>query len=210
MTDSETLSEAAAPRAALTHAEPGSYPRAMNHPAPASTAVLLAAGLGTRMKSRHPKAMHRIAGRTMLLDDVATDVRWPAFTQLAATRDVGSVLSVPLPVQRHVLGALNLYSHRAGAFDAAAVELSETFAGYAAVALANAQLHESATRMAQQMKDAMASRAVIEQAKGIIMASRHCTPDEAFAILRTTSQNTNSKLRQLAEALVSDVANRRT
>ena len=66
MTDSETLSEAAAPRAALTHAEPGSYPRAMNHPPPASTAVLLAAGLGTRMKSRHPKAMHRIAGRTML------------------------------------------------------------------------------------------------------------------------------------------------
>lgn len=66
MTDSETLSEHAPDRAALTRAEPGSYPRAMNPDPAASTAVLLAAGLGTRMKSRLPKAMHRIAGRSML------------------------------------------------------------------------------------------------------------------------------------------------
>ena len=66
MTDSETRSERAPPRAALTRAEPGSYPQAMNLTPAASTAVLLAAGLGTRMKSQHPKAMHRIAGRTML------------------------------------------------------------------------------------------------------------------------------------------------
>ena len=56
------------------------------------------------------------------------------------------------------------------------------------------------------MQSAMQSRAVIEQAKGIIMGERRCTPDEAFAILAKVSQDSNRKLRDVAAALVERAA----
>jgi AmiR/NasT family two-component response regulator len=48
----------------------------------------------------------------------------------------------------------------------------------------------------------MENRAVIEQAKGIIMGQRRCTPDQAFAVLTKLSQDSNRKLRDVASALV--------
>jgi AmiR/NasT family two-component response regulator len=70
------------------------------------------------------------------------------------------------------------------------------------VALANAQLYASAYRMTQQLQEALTSRAVIDQAKGILMGQRGMGVDEAFAVLRTTSQRENRKLRDIAQELV--------
>ena len=81
-------------------------------------------------------------------------------------------------------------------------ELAETFAGYAGVALANAALYHSTLTYAEDMTAAMRSRAVIEQAKGIVMAQQHCSSEEAFATLTRVSQNQNKKLRDLAEQIV--------
>jgi len=53
-----------------------------------------------------------------------------------------------------------------------------------------------------QLRYALTSRATIEQAKGIVMSERHCTPDEAFDILVRLSQNSNVPLRDVARALV--------
>jgi AmiR/NasT family two-component response regulator len=61
------------------------------------------------------------------------------------------------------------------------------FAEQASVALANAQLYESAYRKTQQLQEALTSRAVIDQAKGIVLAQNHLTADEAFDLLRRTS-----------------------
>jgi hypothetical protein len=115
---------------------------------------------------------------------------------------VGSSLSIGLPIQGSVVGALNVYGGPANAFDAAAITVAERFASYAAVALANAHLYDSATTLAEQMQQAMRSRAVIEQAKGIIMGERRCSPEEAFALLSKASQDSNLKVREVAEALV--------
>jgi AmiR/NasT family two-component response regulator len=82
--------------------------------------------------------------------------------------------------------------------------LAQTFAGYAAVALANAHLYDTQASLAQHMQAAMENRAVIEQAKGIIMGDRRCSPDEAFQILAKLSQDTNRKLRDVATALVAN------
>jgi hypothetical protein len=87
-------------------------------------------------------------------------------------------------------------------FDEDATVVAQTFAGYAAVALANAHLYNTTVTLARQMQAAMEGRAVIEQAKGIIMGARYCGADEAFRVLVTISQNTNSKLRDVAAALV--------
>jgi AmiR/NasT family two-component response regulator len=121
---------------------------------------------------------------------------------------VNSSLSIGLPVYEAVNGALNLYATKPENFDEDAIILAETFAGYAAVALANAHLYDVTASLAQHMQAAMRNRAVIEQAKGIIMGERRCTADEAFRILSKLSQDTNRKLRDVAAALV-DNAQRR-
>ncbi|WP_229072883.1 ANTAR domain-containing protein [Actinoplanes sp. DH11] len=87
-------------------------------------------------------------------------------------------------------------------FDDDGVHLTQTFVRYAAVALANAHLYDSTASRAQHMRAAMESRAVIEQAKGIIMGERRCTAEEAFGILTKVSQDSNRKLRDVAAALV--------
>ncbi|MFC4020823.1 GAF and ANTAR domain-containing protein [Micromonospora sp. GCM10011542] len=140
-------------------------------------------------------------GTAMVVPDLTTEERWPEWAARAHAAGAGSSLSIGLPIQEAVVGALNIYATRPGALDQG-VDLAGTLAGYAAIALANAHLYESTATLAQQMQAAMRSRAVIEQAKGIIMGQRRCTADEAFAILARVSQDSNRKLRDVAELLV--------
>jgi len=141
----------------------------------------------------------------VLVPDTATDTRWHGWAAEAAATGVGSVLSAGLPVLESVAGAVNSYGLRPHAFDDDTVQLAQRFAGYATVALANAHLHDSTANLAQHMQAAMESRAVIEQAKGIIMGERRCSADEAFAVLTKISQDSNRKLRDVAAALVARV-----
>jgi GAF domain-containing protein len=140
------------------------------------------------------------------ITDLATERRWPLWSERALSAGAHSSLSVGLPVQEGVIGALNVYATRANAFDEDSILLTETFAGYAAVALANAHLYDTTAGLAEHMRRAMEHRAVIEQAKGIIIAERQCTADEAFAILSALSQHTHRKLRDVAAALVARTA----
>ncbi|MDI6101007.1 GAF and ANTAR domain-containing protein [Actinoplanes sp. NEAU-A12] len=134
--------------------------------------------------------------------DTAADGRWEGWGAEAALAGMGSVLSLGLPIRDDVSGALNVYGADARAFDDCTVTLAQTLGGYASVALGNVHLYGVTAGLARDMRAAMESRAVIEQAKGIIMGERRCTPDEAFAILAKLSQDTNRKLRDVAVALV--------
>jgi GAF domain-containing protein len=138
--------------------------------------------------------------------DTGSDDRWPDWGERAAAAGVNSSLSIGLPIQEAVVGALNIYSTKPDAFDDDAITVAQTFAGYAAVAMANANLYDTTASLAHHMQAAMESRAVIEQAKGIIMADRRCTADEAFRILVKVSQDSNRKLREVATALVDQAA----
>jgi GAF domain-containing protein len=142
------------------------------------------------------------AGTTLSVPKIAIEERWPQWTAQATRSGVHSSLSIGLPVHETVTGGLNIYATEPEAFDDDAIVLAQTFAGYAAVGLANAHLYDSTATLAHQMQLAMESRAVIEQAKGIIMGDRHCSPEEAFQILSKLSQDTNRKLRDIAQALV--------
>jgi GAF domain-containing protein len=139
---------------------------------------------------------------TMSVPHMTTEDRWPDWAARAVQAGARSSLSIGLPIHEQVTGALNVYSTKPEAFDGDAIVLGQTFGGYAAVALANAHLFDAQASLAQQLQAAMQSRAVIEQAKGIIMGSRRCTADDAFAILTKVSQDTNRKLRDVATALV--------
>jgi GAF domain-containing protein len=139
---------------------------------------------------------------TLSVPDMAEERRWPDFARRAAGAGVFSSLAIGLPLQESVSGALNIYATKAQAFDEDAVALAQAFAAYAGVALANAHLYDTQAALARHMQTAMESRAVIEQAKGIIMGGRRCTADEAFGILRRMSQDSNRKLRDVAQTVV--------
>jgi GAF domain-containing protein len=139
---------------------------------------------------------------TQMVPDTSNEQRWPGWAKEAEKAGALSSLSVGLPVHEHVIGALNIYATTPNAFDDDAITIAQTFAGFAAVGLANAHLYETQATLAGHMQKAMENRAVIEQAKGIIMSDRRCTPDQAFAILAKLSQDTNRKLRDVASALV--------
>jgi GAF domain-containing protein len=146
------------------------------------------------------------AGQLVAIPDMAVEERWPQFTVDARTKGVGSTLSVPLPVQRQVIGALNLYCPERASFTDSVVELATRFGDYAAVAIAHTTLYLSASDLAEQMSQAMQSRAVIEQAKGVLIGQRQCSPDEAFDMLVSLSQQSHRKLRDVAQAVVTGFA----
>ena len=128
--------------------------------------------------------------------DVSTEQRWPEFTREAAARGAGSLLCFQLFVEGDNLGALNLYSRRAGAFDAESEDVGLLFAAHAAVALAGAE-HEANLRAGMDHRD------LIGQAKGILMERYKLTAAQAFDLLVRTSSLTNRKLRDIADELTS-------
>jgi GAF domain-containing protein len=134
--------------------------------------------------------------------ETTSDCRWPTFAAAAAEAGVVECLSVPLADEQAALGALNLYSKTAGSFDQDARDVACLFADQLGVAAANALAYVEAYELSQQLQQAMESRAVIEQAKGILMAAQGCDADEAFRILVRASQNQNRKLRAIAAEIV--------
>jgi GAF domain-containing protein len=141
------------------------------------------------------------ANITVTVPDMAGESRWPDWADRAIDAGVHSCLSIGLPLRECVSGAVNVYATKPHAFDDDAVLLAETFGGYAAVAMANAHRSDG-TALPDRAHTAMDSRAVIEQAKGIIMAERRCTADEAFAVLAKVSEYSGRALGDVAAVLV--------
>jgi GAF domain-containing protein len=145
-------------------------------------------------------------GETVVVDDQHTETRWPKYSPRAAAAGVGSSVSVPLLIEEKHIAALNIYGAEPRAFGAEAIRTAENLAVYAAVVVNNADLYFGATAKADQMADAMTSRAVIEQAKGVLMGGRRCNADEAFGILVKLSQQTHRKLRDVAQSIIEQVS----
>lgn len=125
--------------------------------------------------------------------DLPGEARWPRFSPRAhAETGVRSVLSIRLFVEEDTMGALNLYSTGADAFDESDVALGSVFAAHAAVAML-------AARRQQTLEEKAASRDVIGRAKGILMARSGVTDEQAFEMLKAASQRMNVKLRDVAQ-----------
>ena len=153
------------------------------------------------------------AGRgnvVLRVDDMRIEERWPDYAPRVLDTGVRSSLSIPLPYQGTSIGALNIYSTVPEAFATpesldAGLQVAEAIA----VAVVNADAHARLTEQARNMRVAMDSRAVIEQAKGVLMAQRHVDADQAFDILREASQRYNRKLRDIATGIVDSTREQR-
>jgi hypothetical protein len=147
-------------------------------------------------------------GRTVVSGWLSGEKRWPRFGPRVSDLGVHSVLSLPLMGPDGALGAMNVYAHARDAFDQRSIELGELFAVPAAISVRNAQVLAQAKRLATQLQAALTSRAVIDQAIGILMSRSGCTADEAFGRLVTLSQSGNRKLSVVGQQVV-DEARRR-
>lgn len=132
--------------------------------------------------------------------DLGREDRWPHFAS-RAQRETGitSMLCFRLFVEGDTIGALNLYSKAGNAFGEESRTVGLVFAAHAAVALSSA-IHD------EQMEEALQSRDLIGQAKGILMAREGITADQAFDMLRRASQRLNVKLRDVAGGIVESSA----
>ncbi|MEU2369357.1 GAF and ANTAR domain-containing protein [Streptomyces pseudogriseolus] len=136
----------------------------------------------------HPERLFRIPDLT------APPERWPHFVPRCRELGVGSMMGFLLYTREEELGALNMYSRKPGTFTEDSETAGWLLASHAAVAFA-------AARTDEQMQEAIATRHLIGEAMGILMGRYHVTEDQAFDLLRTRSQRTNTKLRDVAREI---------
>lgn len=146
--------------------------------------------------------------RPTVSGSLGSDGRWPHFGGRVARMGVHSALSLPLVVDDQVVGAISAYARARDAFGEHAVQLGSQFAASAAVSVYNAQLLTRAQERTNQLQRALGSRAVIDQAIGIIRSRSGGTAEEAFERLTRISQTENTKLHAVAERLVEEAVRR--
>lgn len=129
------------------------------------------------------------------VDDLSTDPRWPNYAPKAAALGVMSQMGLELFSEADTIGALNLFSDAADAFDRDTPYIAQLFATHAAHAMGNAMRQE-------QLTASIASRTVIGQAMGIVMGRYNLDEHRAFSFLKRTSQDSNIKLHDVARTMV--------
>ncbi|TDW21372.1 GAF and ANTAR domain-containing protein [Kribbella kalugense] len=136
-----------------------------------------------------------LSGDMIAVPDVATDGRWLRWQTAAVEARIGSVLHVPMRVSDRITGVLSLYNTQPNAFTVDDEAIAHILARHASVAVATAR-HEVS------MNHAVDARKLVGQAMGILMERFDMNGDQAFAVLRRYSQDTNTKLRDVAQQLV--------
>jgi len=168
---------------------------------PVSAAI---AGVRRRV-GKGPSIEGWVRGEPVHADVPAIAARWPELDEYATDFGVGAVLAVPIVVDDVPVGTLTLYAPVGVGFSRDDERRAGAIALKAAVVLAGLGLRAADTEV-RQLQEALRSRATIEQAKGILIARHHCSPDDAFALLTRLSQHENRKLRDVAADLVAEHA----
>ena len=142
-------------------------------------------------------------GSPVLVTDLATEPdRSPELTTVAAARGIVSLASIPMHLHGDHLGALDLYDTRPHPWSEEEVECAVLLAAHATGYLANASRLDRARQTAAQLQEALDSRVVIEQAKGVLAGQHGIGVDRAFDVLRAYSRSHRMPLREVARMVV--------
>jgi signal transduction protein with GAF and PtsI domain len=133
------------------------------------------------------------------LDDLQ---RWPDYTDRALELGFGSVLGVPLNASGQTIGVLNVYREEAGVWTERDVEVCEVLAAMGASYILSGSQLRAQHDLADSLQRALTSRVVIEQAKGILMATEDVDAGTAFETIRKAARDNNRKLRDVAQEIV--------
>jgi GAF domain-containing protein len=130
------------------------------------------------------------------------DARWPEFAPHARAQGFASVSAVPMRLRNQVIGALNLFDSSAGALSDHDLEVAQAMADIATIGILQERKISDSRFLTEQLQDALESRIVIEQAKGIVAERHHMNVDEAFALIRVFTRSHNRRLSDTARQIV--------
>ena len=142
------------------------------------------------------------SGQVVHVVDLATDSRWPANRLEAMALGVRGSVSIPLVVDGKPVGTLNIYTDTDRQLSETDIANVRAFADQASASLTLVFRHSEQMALEEQLRNALSTRAVIDQALGIIMAQQRCNSTEAFAVLRKASQDRNVKVAVVASELI--------
>lgn len=152
-----------------------------------------------------PSLTASAAQETVHAPDLAEDGRWPEYTAAAVAQGVRSVAALPFRLEGETKAALLLYSRRAHRFEGRILDFAKDFVSQTSLALRLAVRFAHYSETAANLRATLESRTVIDMAVGIIMAQNRCSQQDAFGILRTASSTRNSKLHDVATAVVNSL-----
>ena len=142
-------------------------------------------------------------GTAVIVDDVAVDRdRWPTFAAEALGLGFRAAYALPMRLRDESIGALNLFHHDPGTVTLAALRIGQGLADIATIAILQRRALERGHELNDQLQEALNSRIVIEQAKGVLAERLKSDMPTAFGALRNYARRTNSRLSDVARAVV--------
>jgi hypothetical protein len=131
--------------------------------------------------------------------DVGTDGRWPVYgPRVAAEFGVGSMLSTRMVLDDEIQASLNLYSDDVRGLTAKSETMALVLTTHGALAVSRVIARERAANL----EKALVNSRRIGMAVGVLMFSRKLTDDQAFALMRIVSQNSNRRMLLVAEDVI--------
>lgn len=144
------------------------------------------------------------SGAAVVSTDLADDVeRWPQFATRALDAGFRSLNALPMRLRSNVLGAVNLFHIESGALRQADLRAAQALTDVATIAVLQHRVSSEAQVLNEQLSEALNTRIVIEQAKGMIAEREGLPMDQAFALLRNHARSTNLRLADVAQAVAS-------
>ncbi|MBY5161495.1 GAF and ANTAR domain-containing protein [Salsipaludibacter albus] len=141
-------------------------------------------------------------GKQVAVGDLEEDCPWPDYGRAALDRGIRAVAGLPMPVGRDRIGAMDLYRAAPGPWTDEELRVAQLLADMASgYILNNMELSESRS-LTMQLQEALDSRVVIEQAKGMISGRSDMSPNEAFELLRRHARSTGTRLHDLCRGVV--------
>jgi len=144
----------------------------------------------------------RTGSPVVVVDLTAEAGRWPQYCEVAEQLGISAVASIPMQLVGQAVGALNLYARGVRVWEPQDVAAAIVMADMATAYLINASHHHQQVQLAEQLQQALDTRLMIEQAKGMLAARHRITPDQAFERLRHHARDRRAKVHAVAHAVV--------
>jgi GAF domain-containing protein len=141
-------------------------------------------------------------GRPVSVVDLPAADRWPRFTAAAAEVGFAAVHALPMRLRSEVIGALNLFDTHPGALDEGKLRIGQALADVATIGLLQQRAIHRRDILTEQLQEALDSRILIEQAKGVLAERLKVDVGSAFALMRDGARSHNRRLTDLARAIV--------
>ena len=135
-------------------------------------------------------------------EDLTKDPRWPSFSEAAVARGVRAVLASPVPYNQHAVGVVAVLSEKRRPWSAEEELALVAFTDLAALLIAGMMQGEQHSELAAQLQGALNSRAVIEQAKGVLIGQQGLSAHAAYEQLRAQARAQRRKIVAVSADLV--------